>query len=62
MEAKGFIEAIEGEETPKARAMAIRDEFAQVVTVALSLPSEIALPSLPFLQLHMFFKRSDRVM
>ncbi|WP_045836032.1 TetR/AcrR family transcriptional regulator [Hyphomicrobium sp. 99] len=33
---QGFIETIEGSETLKARARAIRDEFAQVVTVALS--------------------------
>ena len=31
-----FIEAVEGSETLKARARAIRDEFAQVMTVALS--------------------------
>ncbi len=31
-----FIETIEGSETLKARARAIRDELAQVVTVALS--------------------------
>ena len=31
-----FIQAIEGSETLKARARAIRDEFAQAVTVALS--------------------------
>jgi AcrR family transcriptional regulator len=33
---QGFIETIEGSETLKARARAIRDELAQVVTVALS--------------------------
>jgi AcrR family transcriptional regulator len=33
---QAFIEAIEGSETLKARARAIRDELAQVVTVALS--------------------------
>ena len=33
---RGFIETIEGSETLKARARAIRDELAQVVTVALS--------------------------
>jgi AcrR family transcriptional regulator len=33
---QGFIETIEGSETLKARARAIRDEIAQVVTVALS--------------------------
>jgi AcrR family transcriptional regulator len=33
---QGFVETIEGSETLKARARAIRDEFAQVVTVALS--------------------------
>ena len=33
---QGFIETIEGSETLKARARAIRDEFAHVVTVALS--------------------------
>jgi hypothetical protein len=33
---QGFIETIEGSETLKARARAIRDEFAQVVAVALS--------------------------
>ncbi len=35
-ESQGFIETIEGSETLKARARAIRDELAQVVTVALS--------------------------
>ena len=35
-ESQGFIETIEGSETLKARARAIRDEIAQVVTVALS--------------------------
>ena len=34
-ESQGFIETIEGSETLKARARAIRDELAQVVTVAL---------------------------
>jgi AcrR family transcriptional regulator len=33
---QGFIETIEGSETLKARARAIRDEIAQVLTVALS--------------------------
>lgn len=33
---QGFIETIEGSETLKARARAIRDELAQVVTVSLS--------------------------
>jgi len=33
---QGFIETIEGSETLKARARAIRDEIAQVVAVALS--------------------------
>ncbi|MFM0730498.1 TetR/AcrR family transcriptional regulator [Paraburkholderia sediminicola] len=33
---QGFIETIEGSETLKARARAIRDEIAQVVTVALA--------------------------
>jgi AcrR family transcriptional regulator len=33
---QGFIETIEGSGTLKARARAIRDELAQVVTVALS--------------------------
>jgi AcrR family transcriptional regulator len=33
---QGFIDTIEGSETLKARARAIRDELAQVVTVALS--------------------------
>jgi AcrR family transcriptional regulator len=33
---QSFIEAIEGSETLKARARAIRDEFAQVLAVALS--------------------------
>ncbi len=33
---QGFIETIEGSETLKARARGIRDELAQVVTVALS--------------------------
>jgi AcrR family transcriptional regulator len=33
---QGFVQAIEGSETLKARARAIRDELAQVVTVALS--------------------------
>ncbi|RKF50165.1 TetR/AcrR family transcriptional regulator [Paraburkholderia fungorum] len=33
---RGFIETIEGSETLKARARAIRDELAQAVTVALS--------------------------
>jgi len=33
---QGFIETIEGSETLKARARAIRDEIAQVVTVALT--------------------------
>jgi AcrR family transcriptional regulator len=33
---QGFIKTIEGSETLKARARAIRDEFAQVLTVALS--------------------------
>jgi AcrR family transcriptional regulator len=35
-EGQRFIETIEGSETLKARARAIRDELAQVVTVALS--------------------------
>jgi AcrR family transcriptional regulator len=35
-ESQGFIETIEGSEILKARARAIRDEFAQVVAVALS--------------------------
>ena len=35
-ESQSFIETIEGSETLKARARAIRDEIAQVVTVALS--------------------------
>ena len=35
-ESQGFIETIEGSDTLKARARAIRDEIAQVVTVALS--------------------------
>jgi len=35
-ESQRFIKTIEGSETLKARARAIRDEFAQVVTVALS--------------------------
>jgi AcrR family transcriptional regulator len=35
-EGQGFIETIEGSETLKARAGAIRDELAHVVTVALS--------------------------
>ncbi len=35
-ESQGFIETIEGSETLKARARAIRDEIAQVVTVTLS--------------------------
>ena len=35
-EGQNFIETIEGSETLKARARAIRDELAQVVTVALS--------------------------
>ncbi len=33
---EGFIETIEGSETLKARARAIRDELAQVITVALA--------------------------
>jgi hypothetical protein len=33
---QGFIETVEGSETLRARARAIRDELAQVVTVALS--------------------------
>ncbi len=33
---QGFVETIEGSETLQARARAIRDEFAQIVTVALS--------------------------
>jgi hypothetical protein len=33
---QGFLETIEGSETLKARARAIRDELAQVVAVALS--------------------------
>lgn len=33
---QGFVETIEGSETLKARARAIRDELAQAVTVALS--------------------------
>lgn len=33
---QGFLETIEGSETLKARARAIRDELAQVVTVALA--------------------------
>ena len=36
VESRGFIETIEGSETLKARARAIRDELAQVVRVALS--------------------------
>ena len=32
---QGFMEAVEGSETLKARARAIRDEIAQTVTVAL---------------------------
>jgi len=35
-ESQGFIETIEGSDTLKARARAIRDEIVQVVTVALS--------------------------
>jgi AcrR family transcriptional regulator len=35
-EGQGFIETIEGSETLKARARAIRDELADVVTVALA--------------------------
>ncbi|PFH12380.1 AcrR family transcriptional regulator [Collimonas sp. PA-H2] len=35
-ESQGFIETIEGSETLKARARAIRDEIAQVVAVALA--------------------------
>jgi AcrR family transcriptional regulator len=35
-QSQGFIETIEGSETLKARARAIRDELAQVVTLALS--------------------------
>ena len=35
VESQGFIETIEGSETLKARARAIRDELAQVVGVAL---------------------------
>jgi len=35
-QSQGFVETIEGSETLKARARAIRDEIAQVVTVALS--------------------------
>jgi AcrR family transcriptional regulator len=35
-EGQGFIEKVEGSETLKARARAIRDELAHVVTVALS--------------------------
>jgi len=35
-QSQGFTETIEGSETLKARARAIRDEIAQVVTVALS--------------------------
>jgi AcrR family transcriptional regulator len=35
-EGQGYIETIEGSETLKARARAIRDELAHVVTVALS--------------------------
>jgi AcrR family transcriptional regulator len=35
-ESQGFIETIEGSETLKARARAIRDEIAQAVTMALS--------------------------
>jgi AcrR family transcriptional regulator len=35
VESQGFIETIEGSETLKARARAIRDELAQVVRVAL---------------------------
>ena len=33
---QGFIKAVEGSETLKARARAIRDELAEVLTVALS--------------------------
>jgi AcrR family transcriptional regulator len=36
VESQGFIETIEGSETLKARARAIRDEIAQVVTLALT--------------------------
>lgn len=36
VESQGFIETIEGSETLKARARSIRDEIAQVVTVALT--------------------------
>ena len=36
VESQGFIETIEGSETLKARARAIRDEIAQVVTEALT--------------------------
>ena len=36
VESQGFIETIEGSETLKARARAIRDEIAQVVATALS--------------------------
>ncbi len=35
-ESQGFVETIEDSEALKARARAIRDEFAQVITVALS--------------------------
>ncbi len=35
-QSQGFIETIKGSETLKARARAIRDDFAQVVAVALS--------------------------
>jgi AcrR family transcriptional regulator len=69
---QGFIETIEGSETLKARARAIRDELAHVVTVALSkcagrkaadpdalLAADLLLAtwSVAFIQAHRTFRR-----
>jgi AcrR family transcriptional regulator len=70
-----FIETIEGSETLKARARAIRDELAQVVTVALSEcagrePTDpaahlaagliLATWSVAFIQAHRTFRESQK--
>ena len=70
---QGFIETVEGSETLKARARAIRDELAQVVTVALAecvgqLPTDptaqlaaglfLATWTVAFLHAHRTFRRS----
>jgi AcrR family transcriptional regulator len=57
---QGFIETIEGSETLKARARAIRDELAHVVAVALSECAGLLLASwtVGFIQAHRTFRLS----